>query len=317
MYGLDIVMCRHGESEANAAGLCQGFSPGKLTPAGRQQAVSLGRDLFMDQETYPFDAIWCSDLSRVQETLLLAMQSGKVEHLQNRIHYSELLREKSAGALDGKPRQLMEKARRAHGNDRTFRPEGGECWDDLQLRTQEFMSCLTGAGDGVPATTASATSIATTATATAAAALLGENESMATDELGNSNKRILVFTSGGFIKEFINQFIYHSIQPRKLYPNCAANCSTYVFCLQQSGTVDIVIENRKPKRESTIKSVGSKLTVKPYAITITKSKVTPSNRVQPVPSVARSIRSRSSTGGIGLTSSRKPDEAKSSIPDHT
>ena len=46
METFEIFMCRHGESEANAAGLCQGFAPGKLTPKGRLQAAALGKTLF-------------------------------------------------------------------------------------------------------------------------------------------------------------------------------------------------------------------------------------------------------------------------------
>ena len=76
-----------------------------------------------------------------------------------------------------------------------------------------------------------------------------------------SNKdpyRILIFTSGGVIKEFINAYIYGSINSekeknnklwlasRRYYPNKASNGSIYIFKTISLDLFEMIVENFKP-----------------------------------------------------------------------
>ena len=70
--------------------------------------------------------------------------------------------------------------------------------------------------------------------------------------------RILIFTSGGVIKEFINAYIYGSINSekeknnklwlasRRYYPNKAANGSIYIFKTISLDLFEMIVENFKP-----------------------------------------------------------------------
>ena len=133
---LDLIFVRHGESDGNIAGVCQGFTHGMLTSKGKIQATALGQALFYDSNNDPvvYDDIYCSDLNRVKETCSIALTSGKcnVDTISN-VKYCELLREKNAGIYEGRNKNLIAKARLQHGNERTFRPRNGESWGDLMV----------------------------------------------------------------------------------------------------------------------------------------------------------------------------------------
>ncbi|MBS1204279.1 MAG: alpha-ribazole phosphatase [Proteobacteria bacterium] len=59
-----LWLIRHGETEANAAGLYSGHAPTPLTPKGLAQAQTLGELL----SEVPFDHVLCSALERAQQT---------------------------------------------------------------------------------------------------------------------------------------------------------------------------------------------------------------------------------------------------------
>jgi alpha-ribazole phosphatase len=59
-----LWLIRHGETEANVAGLYSGHTPTPLTPKGLAQAQILGKLL----SEVPFDRVWCSALERAQQT---------------------------------------------------------------------------------------------------------------------------------------------------------------------------------------------------------------------------------------------------------
>jgi broad specificity phosphatase PhoE len=245
----EMYMCRHGESDGNQAGVCQGFTPGRLTSKGKEQAKLLGPSLF-PSETNPYSAIWCSDLNRVQETCFTALTSANKSELYHEVIFEALLREKNAGALEGLPRRAMEEGRKKHGNERTFRPKNGECWDDLQLRAKEFMRRLLSSipkeyhfhGRSTQTDEQNAEFKADSSECNEAVTSSDENYSQ-------NAPKILVFTSGGFIKEFINAFILSDTSnpnKREYYPNCASNCSTYVFKVCGT-TVQMLVENKGVK----------------------------------------------------------------------
>ncbi|MBQ8953990.1 MAG: histidine phosphatase family protein, partial [Clostridia bacterium] len=61
---MQVYLIRHGESEANAAGVHSGWRPVKLTALGRRQAQGTARLI----AGVAFDEIIVSDLVRAQET---------------------------------------------------------------------------------------------------------------------------------------------------------------------------------------------------------------------------------------------------------
>ena len=90
-----IFMVRHGETEWNVERRLQGaLVPGPpLNPRGAAQAASLGEHLFA--EAVKFDAVYASDLLRVQETVetVLAKLGGPAAA------FLPGLRERSMGSL--------------------------------------------------------------------------------------------------------------------------------------------------------------------------------------------------------------------------
>lgn len=208
-------MCRHGQSDGNALLLCQGASPGYLTDLGKQQAHALGQQLFAGSESIRYDETWCSDLYRVRETCAIAHEAAGRGEVLSAVMYSSLLREKCAGEFEGAPRSAYYAALRAAPSGREFCSESGESWNDVQNRVRTFMD------------------------------VLWQSWERDTPK-DNGPKRILVFTSGGVIKEFINAFVYERLDDSAPeYPNCATNCSTFVFRLfSRSSRAEMIVENK-------------------------------------------------------------------------
>lgn len=61
---MEIVLIRHGESEANRLGIVQGHYDSPLSEAGREQALALAEALAHDR----FEALYSSDLLRARQT---------------------------------------------------------------------------------------------------------------------------------------------------------------------------------------------------------------------------------------------------------
>lgn len=61
---MKLWLVRHGETEANVAGLYSGHAPTPLTPRGVAQARALGERL----RAVPFDKVICSELARTART---------------------------------------------------------------------------------------------------------------------------------------------------------------------------------------------------------------------------------------------------------
>jgi broad specificity phosphatase PhoE len=90
-----------------------------LTPKGKKQAESLGISMFgtpasnsadqysrgTDSSTPSaplYDAIYCSDLTRVIETATIALSYSNNRYSMDNVTLSPLLREKNAGIYEGK-----------------------------------------------------------------------------------------------------------------------------------------------------------------------------------------------------------------------
>lgn len=87
-----------------------------------------------------FDHHFVSDLGRTRETFAELME-GK--QLQGNVTYSPLLREKAGGVFEGGPLvKLAQAAKLAHIPIRKFRPENGECWEDVFQRSRETVKLV-------------------------------------------------------------------------------------------------------------------------------------------------------------------------------
>lgn len=69
-----LWLVRHGETEANVAGLYCGHSPTPLTPRGIQQSQTLGQCL----QEVPFDSVCCSELARTHQTANLLLGARNI-----------------------------------------------------------------------------------------------------------------------------------------------------------------------------------------------------------------------------------------------
>lgn len=86
---MKLWLVRHGQTEANVAGLYSGHSETSLTPHGIQQAQAVGEML----RHVPFDAVMCSALGRAQHTAELILtgrnETVETEPLLNEMHFGD------------------------------------------------------------------------------------------------------------------------------------------------------------------------------------------------------------------------------------
>ena len=71
---MKLWLVRHGETEANVAGLYSGHAPTALTERGIRQAQTLGKRLL----AVPFQRAFCSELERTQRTASLLLGDRNV-----------------------------------------------------------------------------------------------------------------------------------------------------------------------------------------------------------------------------------------------
>ncbi|GAB3826012.1 2,3-bisphosphoglycerate-dependent phosphoglycerate mutase [Hymenobacter jeollabukensis] len=90
-----LVLVRHGQSEANLAGVFTGWLDVPLTPQGEAEAREAGRRL----HDFHFDAAYCSTLVRSRRTLELIL--AELDESSLEIHAADALRERMYGALQG------------------------------------------------------------------------------------------------------------------------------------------------------------------------------------------------------------------------
>lgn len=125
-----LYLVRHGESEANVAGVLQGQTHGALTATGRDAAARLGRALASLSLAERPTAIFTSDLRRAVETAeIIAEALGATPQLL------PAAREWNVGVLDGLPAAaLLEAIKRSGLPAAEFAPPGGESLNQLQAR---------------------------------------------------------------------------------------------------------------------------------------------------------------------------------------
>ena len=133
-----LYLVRHGESEANLAGLLQGQTHGALTAAGRDAAGRLGRALAGLSVSDRPTAILTSDLRRAVETAeIIAEALGVTPHL------FPAAREWNVGVLDGLPAAaLVDAIQRSGLPAAEFAPSGGESLTQLRARAEQTLAGL-------------------------------------------------------------------------------------------------------------------------------------------------------------------------------
>jgi len=102
-----LLLCRHGETEANREHIIQGQSESDLTATGRAQAAALGEELSRRaaQPGPPLAlTVYSSDLRRARDTAAAAVDAlaGVVPAGALRLATDERLRERRLGALQGR-----------------------------------------------------------------------------------------------------------------------------------------------------------------------------------------------------------------------
>jgi 2,3-bisphosphoglycerate-dependent phosphoglycerate mutase len=129
LEGEGFIFIRHGQSEANAAGLIAGSLDSPLTLLGRSQATAAAVSL----DAFSPDRIFCSGSLRAMETAILI---GKRFDCSPVVELG--LGERSWGDLEGKPLGV-----RPH-SAREAVPPRGETWRKFSSRTMAVFRKLVG-----------------------------------------------------------------------------------------------------------------------------------------------------------------------------
>jgi 2,3-bisphosphoglycerate-dependent phosphoglycerate mutase len=133
---VEILVIRHGQSEADILGRCEGRADYSLTELGRKQAKQVAEWV---GTAYPPDILFSSPLKRAKET---ADEISKVQQLS--IIFDDDLMEQNNGIIAG---MLIEEARiqypiPAGGRKRHEFIEGGESQIQFRARAEAFVSRL-------------------------------------------------------------------------------------------------------------------------------------------------------------------------------
>ena len=137
----ELILIRHGQTEANVKRLLQGQSDGALTETGREQARAIAEVL----KDKAIDKIISSPLVRAKDT---AEEIARYHNLP--VIVNPILREWHCGTLDGLPAEALFTAMK---NIRVpiaeFRPEGGETLTEVQGRARQFLDVVENDYDGL------------------------------------------------------------------------------------------------------------------------------------------------------------------------
>lgn len=131
---LHILLLRHGQTDANAAGVLQGHQPTPLNLLGIRQAHSLAERLGSFRP--PVDVLISSDLPRALQTASPIATSCRLK-----VHVDPQWRERHFGLLEGKPVGHRELWRAASGE---LDPPGAEPTIEMQERVLKALLGLPG-----------------------------------------------------------------------------------------------------------------------------------------------------------------------------
>lgn len=132
VVAVELVLVRHGATDASDAGRFNGWADIPLNERGRAQASAL-RDVLSGI----YDGIWSSDLARTIETAAIASMTATTD---------PRLRELDFGDLEGTTwEECSSEVRRSLLDFDSFVAPGGETTQELRARVDDFISSL-GAG---------------------------------------------------------------------------------------------------------------------------------------------------------------------------
>ena len=129
----EAYLIRHGETDWNAEGRFQGHSDIPLNAKGIAQAVSLKASL----SKISFSAALSSDLSRARQTAELILQSRSLPIIE-----SPALRERNAGALEGKKTEVLDELMRPFFSFASSANKRNLLKCRLASRTRDRFCCL-------------------------------------------------------------------------------------------------------------------------------------------------------------------------------
>mmetsp|Transcript_4973 Transcript_4973/g.6428 ORF Transcript_4973/g.6428 Transcript_4973/m.6428 type:complete len:231 (+) Transcript_4973:20-712(+) len=197
---LKLTIVRHGETNANVAGILQGQSldPNfRLTDLGIHQARAAGEVL----RTQCWWRILCSDLPRTRETAHHILKQNEP------IEYTSLIREKSFGLCEGKSKEMRSKETglianfiKEHGNG--IIPPQSETHDEVDKRCIRVIEHIISQYN------------------------IYEQHQTASDQ----HPEVLIISHGGFIKRFM-----HTICGHKVSVVNNASISTVMVMLDRDG----------------------------------------------------------------------------------
>lgn len=134
---MQLIVVRHGESEANKAGIVGTDS--NLTALGKQQAKDLAKSL----QGEDIDAIYCSPLKRTSQTAL-----PLAEQLKKEIYIDRRIREIDWGDFNGKTEKHFEEVigmpirQKSDTYDYDYSHYHGEKVSDVEARVRSFVDDL-------------------------------------------------------------------------------------------------------------------------------------------------------------------------------
>ena len=132
---MKLIIIRHGLTHSNAGYVIQGDLD-SLNAKGLSQAKSVARKLKGEE----IDVIFSSDMRRARQT---AREIAKYHDVP--VYYARDIRERHAGALRGKPLELMlDEMRRSGMPEHKYAPKGGESIAQVQARTVRFLRRIYG-----------------------------------------------------------------------------------------------------------------------------------------------------------------------------
>lgn len=133
-WKMKLIITRHGETEENVAGICQGHNPGKLTKKGEEQAKKLAERLSDEK----IDFVFSSDLARASDTAKEIMKF----HPEIPIYFVKELRERFQGKMQGKVKKDIKGWEIIGNRDKIAEEAGAEKIEEMVNRAGKFLEKL-------------------------------------------------------------------------------------------------------------------------------------------------------------------------------